>query len=131
MADLICREFQNAVGQSLVRHRSLLDVMSKLQEASSRTNRAVSKAVTACGCITVNADRQKVPEGVDYRDLARHMQTHVRGDLCESCRDVIESEIGLQLLYLAGLCEVLGLQLSEVIERERDRLSALGPFYFC
>jgi len=131
MADPICHEFQEAVGRNLARHRSVLDVMSKLQEAASRTNRAVVKAVTNCGCIKVNADKQQVPADVNYRELARHMQTHLDGRLCDSCRDVIESEIGLQLLYLAGLCEVLGLKMGDVLERERDRLTALGPFYFC
>lgn len=106
-------------------------MMSKLQEASARTNRAVAKAVTTCGCVQVNATKQRVPTDADYRTIAQHMRTHVEGELCEACRETLESEIGLQLLYLAGLCEVLGIKLSEIIEREHDRLVALGPFYFC
>ncbi len=131
MADLLCREFQDTVGKYLARHRSVLDVMSKLQEAGARTNRAVAKAVTACGCIKVNADKQQVPSEAPYRQIAQHMRTHIKGELCEGCREALESEVGLQLLYLAGLCEVLGLELAVVLERERDRLAALGPFYFC
>ena len=131
MADQTCRDFQETVGKYLARHRSVLDVMSKLQEAGARTNRAVAKAVTTCGCIKVSAEKQQVPGQVGYRDLAQHMQTHVDGELCDGCREALESEVGLQLLYLAGLCEVLGLRLGEVLERERDRLAALGPFYFC
>ena len=131
MADLLCREFQETVGKYLARHRSVLDVMSKLQEAGARTNRAVAKAVTSCGCVQVSAARQKVPDNSGYRDLVQHMQTHVKGTLCEGCRETLESEVGLQLLYLAGLCEVLKLDLGEVLQREHNRLSALGPFYFC
>jgi len=131
MADQTCRDFQETVGKYLARHRSVLDVMSKLQEAGARTNRAVAKAVTTCGCIKVSAEKQQVPGQVGYRDLAQHMQTHVDGELCDGCREALESEVGLQLLYLAGLCEVLGLRLGEILERERDRLAALGPFYFC
>lgn len=131
MADLLCRDFQETVGKYLARHRSVLDVMSKLQEANARTNRAVAKAVTTCGCVKVNANKQQVPAGAGYRDIAQHMRTHVEGELCDACRETLESEVGLQLLYLAGLCEVLGISLGEVLERERDRLAALGPFYFC
>lgn len=132
MADQTCRDFQETVGKYLARHKSLLDVMSKLQEAGARTNRAVAKAVTTCGCIKVTAQKQQIPAGeVGYRELAHHMQTHVEGGLCDACREALESEVGLQLLYLAGLCEVLGINLGEVLGRERDRLAALGPFYFC
>ncbi|HHT27849.1 MAG TPA: DUF1573 domain-containing protein, partial [Firmicutes bacterium] len=38
--------FQEAVNEYLVRHRSILDILSKLQESVARTNRAVAKAVT-------------------------------------------------------------------------------------
>lgn len=131
MADQTCRELQETVGKYLARHKSVLDVMSKLQEAGARTNRAVAKAVTTCGCIRVSAEKQQVPGQVGYRNLAQHMRTHVEGELCDGCREALESEVGLQLLYLAGLCEVLGVRMGEVLERERDRLAALGPFYFC
>ncbi len=131
MADPVCHELQEAVGRCLVRHKSILDIMTKLQETASRTNRAVAKAVTSCGCIKVNAERQNIPPDTDYKSLARHMQTHIRGRLCEACREVLESDIGLHLLYLVGLCEVLGIDMGEVLEHERDRLVALGPFYFC
>lgn len=131
MEDVLCREFQGTVARYLARHKSVLDVMSKLHEAGSRTNRAVAKAVTSCGCIRVNAARQTVPSDSDFRDIARHMSSHVDGDLCEGCRDILETEIGHQLLYLAGLCEILRLDLGQVLAKERDRLNALGPFYSC
>jgi len=131
MADGFCRELQEAIGKCLVRHRSVLDLMSKLQEATSRTNRAVAKAVTSCGCIRVTAGKQEIPVDAHFRDLPRHARTHVEGRLCDACQEALESEIGIQLLYLAGLCEVLGLTLGDIVEAERNRVTALGPFYFC
>jgi len=131
MADQTCRQLQENVGKCLGRHKSVLDVMSKLQEASARANRALAKAVTSCGCIKVAAEKQTVPRDAGYRDLARHMRSHVEGELCDGCRETLESEIGHLLLYLAGMCEVLGMSLGDILERERDRLAALGPFYFC
>jgi len=45
MKDLICDEFQNTVGDLLIRHHSLIDVLSKLAESNSRVNRSVIKDV--------------------------------------------------------------------------------------
>jgi len=104
--------------------------MSKLDESVSRTNRAVAKSVTCCGCVEIKASKQHYPPSANYRELASHVSSHVEGRLCDNCREVVESEIGRQILYLAGLCEVLGLDLGEVLERELNRISALGSFYF-
>ena len=55
MKDVIFDDFQNSVNESLLRHRSVLDIMSKLQESEARINRAVVKTVTNCGCMTIEA----------------------------------------------------------------------------
>ena len=47
--------FQDTVRQNLFHHKSILDTMSKLDESSARLNRAITKAVTACGCLNINA----------------------------------------------------------------------------
>ncbi len=60
MKDLLCDGFQDTVDDYLVRHRSILDVMSKLAESNARVNRAVTKAVTTCGCIGIEASKQEV-----------------------------------------------------------------------
>jgi len=130
MADLTCRDLQEAVGRCLARHRSVLDVMSKLEESVSRTNRAVAKSVTSCGCIEIRASKQHYPQEASFSELADHVSSHLEGRLCDCCREVIESEMGRQILYMAALCEVLGLDLAGILECERDRLAALGSFYF-
>src|SRR3712207_8572531 len=38
-----------------LRHRSLLDIITKLQETEGRINRAIAKSVTNCGCIEIDA----------------------------------------------------------------------------
>ena len=58
MKDFICKDFQESVSELLIRHKSILDIMTKLEEAQSRVNRAVAKAVTNCGCIKVNGRKQ-------------------------------------------------------------------------
>lgn len=130
MKDLLCDEFQEAVGESLVRHKSILDVLTKFQESNARVNRAIVKSVTNCGCVRVTAERQRIPSDISLHDLPQFMDSHLAGELCEHCKDVIESEIGANMFYLAALCNLLDLNLYDVLIKERKRLSALGIFNF-
>ena len=66
MKDVIFDDFQNSVDESLLRHRSILDIMTKLQESEARINRAVAKTVTNCGCIELNSTKeQNVDNDID------------------------------------------------------------------
>ncbi len=56
------------------------------------------------------------------------MATHVKGEMCEHCVEVLEQEIGRTLFYLAGLCDVFGLDLDRLVEDERKRIATLGVF---
>ncbi|HEY8448864.1 MAG TPA: DUF1573 domain-containing protein, partial [Bacillota bacterium] len=104
MKDLLCDEFQEAVSRCLVRHRSILDVVSKLQEATARVNRAVVKAATTCGCISIEASKPEIPPDISLEELRAYMTTHVAGTMCESCQETLEDEIGKLWFYTAGLC---------------------------
>jgi hypothetical protein len=125
---MIFHEFQSAVDDCLVRHRSVIDVMSKLSESTSRVNRAVAKAVTACGCVQVQAQRQVFPQEVPLAEMSRHVATHLSGELCEQCREAVDNEIGRNLFYLAALCNLMGLSLYDALLKENSRLFALGVF---
>ena len=120
--------FQELVDKYLIRHRSVLDIMTKLSESTARTNRALAKSVTICGCIKINAEKQVFPTDINYSELREYMQSHLEGELCESCREVIENEIGKTVFYLVALCDALDLNLSDVIEKEKKKLDALGIF---
>jgi hypothetical protein len=120
--------FQDAVSQYLLRHRSILDVQTKLAEATARVNRALAKSVTSCGCIAVAASKQTFPPDATLRDLGQFMSTHLSGALCARCREVVETEIGSTLFYLAALCSLLHLNLKDVLEKEYARVNALGVF---
>ena len=74
--------FQDSVSQYLLRHRSILDVQSKLTESAARVNRALAKAVTSCGCVSIAAERQRFPKDVSLKELKQFLSTHVHGDLC-------------------------------------------------
>lgn len=121
-------QFQSTVAEYLLRHRSILDVQTKLSEAAARVNRAVAKSVTSCGCISVTAAKQKFPTDIGLRELKQFMASHLSGEMCEKCREVVETEIGTTLFYLAALCSLLNLNLRDVLEKEHARVSALGVF---
>lgn len=128
MKDLLCDEFQNTVSELLIRHQSILDVLSKLQEASARVNRAVTKAVTSCGCIKVNAEKKGIPENISISELKGYVDSHLNGELCSTCQEIVEAEIGRTLFYLAALCNHLDINLYDVFIKEHKKLSTLRFF---
>ena len=120
--------FQAQVDEYLVRHRSVLDVVTKLQESAARVNRAIAKAVTTCGCISVTATKQQFPADVGLAELRQYLQTHLEGKLCERCAETVESEIGSELFYIAALCNLLDLDLMAIQKKEHSRIKSLGIF---
>ena len=123
-----CNAFQHTVGEYLVRHRSILDTMTKYQESCSRVNRAVAKAATTCGCIEIDVTKQHLPQSLRIEDFKTNASTHVSGQLCDQCRDIVETELGNNLFYIAALCQLLDLDLHKVLSKEQDTVSALGYF---
>lgn len=128
--DLLCDQFQDTVNEYLIRHRSVLDIMAKLQESTARVNRAVTKSVTSCGCVEVHASRQQYPADATLEQLRDHSADHVSGKLCDHCREVIEAELGNNLFYLAALCNTFDLNLYDIILKEHKKLAALGVYNF-
>ena len=120
--------FQNTVSDSLIRHKSVLDVLSKFQETNARVNRAVVKAVTQCGCLKIKAEKPAIPEDISFRELKQYMETHLEGHVWSGCRGAIEKEVGKNLFYLAGLCEYLDLSMEEIMDKEYKKVSTLGIF---
>jgi hypothetical protein len=132
MKDTIFDNFQNAVDESLLRHRSLLDIMTKLQESQGRINRALAKSVTNCGCIELDATKQQIPKGedMDIENFKKHLNTHLEGKICDNCREVLEREIGNNLFYLTSLCNLVDLNLYDILLKEYDKISTLGKYTF-
>ncbi len=130
MKDLICDEFQNMVSELLIRHHSILDVLSKFQEGCTRTNRATVKAVTGCGCLSIEAKKKQIPSAASLLELKDYFESHLRGKLCPNCREIIETEIGKTLFYLTALCNLLDLNLYDIFLKEHKKISTLRFFNF-
>lgn len=129
MQDECCYQFQDAVDEYLIRHRSVFDILTKYQEAAARVSRAYAKAVTECGCVSIEASRQQIPPEVSFRELKNYMSDHTSGKPCAHCREVIAKEMGQSMFYLAALCNLSGLNIKDVIEQERRNLTTLGVFH--
>lgn len=129
MADKCCRDFQLAVDQYLIRHRSILDVLTKYQESNARVSRAFAKAVTECGCVDIKANRQKIPHEAEYSELLKFMSSHLSGEPCSNCKEVLSKEIGHNLFYLAALCNFSGIDIHDILVQELKNLKTLGAFH--
>ncbi|NFI66009.1 DUF1573 domain-containing protein [Clostridium botulinum] len=129
MKDVIFDDFQNSVNDSLLRHKSILDILTKYSESNARVNRAIAKSITNCGCVSVKADKQRLPsDSIDIEALRTCLKSHVNGDLCDNCRDVIEREIGNNLFYLTSLCNLLDLNLYDILLKEYNKINTLGKY---
>lgn len=122
------KEFQDQVAELLLRHRSVLDVLSKFQQSNAAANRAVIKSVTDCGCIQVHAGKQNYTRDMTLEQAQEQLGTHLGGQVCEHCKEVIESELGRNLFYMASLCNLLDLDLNKVVTQESTKCSTLGLF---
>lgn len=120
--------YQEAVDEVLIRHRSILDVLTKLQEANARLTRAAAKAVTVCGCISIAADRQRIPADAQVSCLHQYVHSHVQGALCGRCREAVSTELGQSLFYETALANLLQLEMPDVLNQELERLRTLGIF---
>lgn len=131
MKDILFDQFQNSVEECLIRHKSILDVLTKLQESEARVNRAVCKSATRCGCIEINAKKQiNLPnnEEITLESLNNMLNSQVEGEICDDCRDIIENELGNHMFYLIALCNILNINLYDVLIKESNKIVTLGEY---
>ena len=120
-------EFQAQVDDILIRHRSILDIITKLDEYTARINRAVVKSSTSCGCIEINAKKQDFNKN-SLEEMKNSMESHVKGELCPTCKEILLEEIGAYLFYLAALSNALGVNMSDALYKEYNNIKTLGLF---
>jgi len=126
--DIHVEDFQSVVSGLLVRNRSILDIISKIQTSTGRVNRSVVKSVTHCGCVSIDGKKQSFSAEDSTEGLQSLLRSQLSGELCADCRSTIEEEIGGALFYLAALCNALDISLYDVILKEKETLSTLGSY---
>ncbi|WP_010279506.1 hypothetical protein [Paenibacillus senegalensis] len=128
MNTLDLRQFQDQVAELLLRHRSLLDVLSKCQQANAAVHRSVVKSITECGCVEVHAAKQPYSADMTIEDAKQTLASHMDGQLCENCVEAVGAELGKNLFYLASLCNLLDMDLQQIVIDESRKCSTLGYF---
>lgn len=128
MSSLNLKEFQDQVSALLLRHRSMLDVLSKFQQSNAAANRAVVKSITECGCIQVHASKQHYTSDMTLEQAKDRLGSHMAGDVCEHCKEIIAAELGKNLFYMASLCNLLDMDMEKVVSQESAKCSTLGYF---
>lgn len=121
-------EFQKYASKVQFRNKSILDISSKLSEQTALLNRALVKSATYCGCIKINAKKQNIDNSKSIDENRILLNNHIEGSLCEKCKEKIEEEMGDLLYYLASMCDVLNINLSDVLQHKQDYLNTLGIY---
>ena len=123
-----CSEFQKSTAELQLLNKSILDIVTKLDEQTSMLNRAIFKSATHCGCIEIHATKQIYSPHKSLEENQKELDTHIEGELCPKCKDRIVEEMGELLFYLASMCEALDLSLADVMAKEYDHLKTLGLY---
>jgi len=114
------QEFQSQVSELLLRHRSLLDVVTKFSQSNASVNRAVSKSITECGCIALNARNQGFSAEMPLDQANRQSKSHMEGHLCEPCSEIIRNEMGKNL-FICPPCAICSISASKKSSPRKPR----------
>ncbi|WP_031517293.1 hypothetical protein [Desulfofalx alkaliphila] len=130
LKDLLADQFQYTVSEQLLCGGNILDILSKHQECSVKINRSIVKAVTGCGCLKIDVKKKVLSENSSIADIKKMLESNVSGQLCDQCIEIIETEIGRSLVYLAALCNQLDLNLFDIMIKEHDKMRILKYYSF-
>lgn len=122
MKKTLTEDFQDTVSKLHIWNKSILDILSKLQSAGAKVNRATIKSVTNCGCIEIDGKKSVITFE------SREDGSQVKGVLCPDCRANMEKEIGESLYYIISLCNTLNLNVDKIIQKELERVKTLGKY---
>lgn len=128
MSNSIISEFHILAKSILSRDRSLLDIMTKLQESNAKAARSISRAITKCGCLSLEAKKQHFPKTGDLSSLPLYADDHISGYLCSNCKESIEQAIADNLFYLTSICNALDMNLEDIMNKELTRCNLLGKY---
>lgn len=129
MDNMCLKEFQQKVDNVLIRHRSAIDILTKLQESNAKVNRAVAKSASYCGCTELHIKKQDIPEGLSLSEFKDFSSDHLEGALCEMCREKVEHEISNNVFYLVALCNLLDIDMDTLLKNfYKNQLETLGKY---
>ena len=119
--------FQEKVGSLLIRNSNILDILTKCQTSCARMCRSTIKSATGCGCIEIHGKKGVIAFNSSAAERLS-AGSCIDGELCRDCRSIIENEIGESLFYIASLCNVLGISMKKITQKEIERVESLGKY---
>lgn len=128
MSASLLQALQDQISSLLLQHKNLLDIISKYSQASGSVNRVVTKAITECGCLELHSKYPSYKKSSPASQVEQTSETHIHGELCDNCRDIIISELGKHLFYMSTLCNLLDIELEDVVQHEFSKCQTLGVF---
>lgn len=126
--DIVLDEFQNTVSDLLIYNKSILDAMAKIQESDASLHKSVIKSVTRCGCIEIKASKADIPSDATLADLKQIMDSHIKGSLCPTCKENIEKSVGQMIFYTTALCNLLDLNMCDILLKKQKNMKLLGYY---
>lgn len=123
-----CNEFQQTTSELQLMNKSILDIVTKLDEQTSLLNRAVFKSATHCGCIEIHATKQIYSPHKSLEENQKELETHIEGELCPKCREKVIEEMGELFFYIASMCQALNLNMGDILSEKHKHLKTLGLY---
>ncbi len=120
-------DFQKEVALLIARNNNLLDILTKYQDSCAKVCRTAVKTATGCGCITIHAEKTLFDIN-SIQNMSPKELSGTSGNLCTTCRERLENEIGESFFYLAAICNALEMSMKDIMKKEIDNVEILGKY---
>lgn len=121
-------DLQQKADAYLIVNPSALQTVLQLQLNGVRLQQSLLRAANTCGCIKLGTEKLPLPEDAGFADLKNQPTGDDFKSLCPACRQELSERLGALLFYAAALANLLGVDLSEICDKEIDKLDLLGYF---
>ncbi|MBQ2888341.1 MAG: hypothetical protein IJE29_05415 [Firmicutes bacterium] len=121
-------DLQQKADEYLVVNPAALQILLQMQINCLRLQQSLLAAANTCGCAKLGTDKLPLPENADWKQLKALPTGDDLTKLCPNCRLELQERLGALLFYAAALANTLNFDLTEICDREIDKLDLLGYF---
>lgn len=119
---------QQKADEYLIVNPAALQILLQMQINCLRLQQSLLAAANTCGCVKLGTDKLPLPEDADWQQLKALPTGDDLTALCPNCRLELQERLGALLFYAAALANTLDFDLTEICDREIDKLDLLGYF---
>lgn len=121
-------DLQQKADAYLIVNPSALQTVLQLQLNGVRLQQSLLRAANTCGCSKLGTEKLPLPEEAGLADLKNQPTGDDFKALCPACRQELSERLGALLFYAAALANLTGVNLSDICDKEIDKLDLLGYF---